>query len=161
MVQQTFQQIWKQMDLGRRRQAATAFFADSETEGQRRGVVGFIAKKLNLRPQKAAKFPADKAAAYLASIESLDEPLAAWLIRSYLFASQQAMLLMFLDELKIPHQNGVIPEGNTAVPTVDELRAAVERIRGAFLAEDVQLYLSALIASGDATWTNLAAEVPC
>jgi len=71
------------------------------------------------------------------------------------------MLLMFLDELKIPHQNGVIPEGNTAVPTVDELRAAVERIRGAFLAEDVQLYLSALIASGDATWTNLAAEVPC
>lgn len=161
MVQQTFQQIWQQMNLGRRRQAATAFFADSETEGQRRSVAGVIAKKLNLRPQKAAKLPGDKAAAYLASIESLDEPLAAWLIRSYLFAHQQAMLLMFLDELKIPHQNGVIHEGNTAVPKADELRAAVERIRGAFIAEDVQLYLSALLASGDATWTNLAAEVPC
>jgi hypothetical protein len=155
----TFQQLWKQMANARRRQAATSFFTSTETAGEQRGVAGLIATKLNLRPQKAAKLPPDKAAGYLASIESIEEPLAALLIRTYLFANLQPMLVMFLDELKIPHQNGVIPDDNTAAPTADALRAAVERILGAFAPEDVQLYLSALAASDAVTWANLDAAV--
>src|ERR1700690_2631671 len=96
-IGRTFQQIWKQMDIGRRRQAATAFFTSAETAGEQRRVAGLIAMKLNLRPQKAAKLPAEKAAGYLSGIESIDEPLAALLIRTYLFAHQQSMLVMFLD----------------------------------------------------------------
>jgi hypothetical protein len=105
------------MDHERRRQAATAFFTSMETASEQRRVAGLIATRLNLRPQKAAKLPTDKAAAYLSSIESVDESLAALLIRTYLLARQEPMLVMFLEELKIPHQSGVIPDGNTAVPT--------------------------------------------
>jgi hypothetical protein len=121
--------------------------------------MGVIAMKFNLRPQKAAKLPAEKAAAYLSAIGSIDEPLAALLVRTYLFAHQQPMLIMFLDELQIPHQNGVIPDDSTVAPGVDALRAAVNRIGAAFPAEDVQLYLSALLVSEGATWTNLRAVI--
>ncbi len=155
----TFQQIWKQMDNGRRRQAGVAFFTSAEGAGEQRRISGFIATKLNLRPQKAAKLPPEKAAGYLSAIESLEEPLAALLIRSYLFAHQTPMLAVFLDELQIPHENGVIPDGNTIVPSADALRAATARISADFPAEDVQIYLSALSASDAVTWANLDAAL--
>ena len=125
----TFQQIWKRMDRERRRHVAAAFFASTESAGEQRRAAGLIATKLNLRPQKAAKLPPDKAAAYLAAIESIDESLAALLVRTYLFAQQKPMLVIFLDELQIPHQNGVIADDSSAVPSVDALRAAADRIR--------------------------------
>ncbi len=153
----TFQQIWKHMDRERRRQTATAFFSSTEAAGELRRVSGFIAMKLNLRPQKAAKLPADKAAAYLAAIESIDEPLAALLVRTYLFAHHAPMLIMFLDELQIPHQNGVIADDSTTVPSADALRTAADHLRAAFPAEDVQFYLSALLASDAVAWANLGA----
>ena len=115
----TFQQIWKRMDRERRRQVAAAFFSSTESAGEQRRAAGLIATKLNLRPQKAAKLPAEKAAAYLSAIESIDDQLAALLVRTYLFARQKPMLVMFLDELPIPHQDGVIPDDSTMfrVPT--------------------------------------------
>jgi len=155
----TFQQIWKRMDHERRREAAAAFFSSTETAGERRRVAGLIAMKLNLRPQKAAKLHADKAAAYLSAIESVDESLAALLVRVYLFAHQEPMLVMFLDELQIPHRGGVIADDNTAVPSADALRTAADRIRTTFPAEDVQLYLSALLASDAVTWAHLGAAL--
>jgi hypothetical protein len=64
---------------------------------------------------------------------------------------------MFLDELQIPHQNGVIADDSTAVPSADALRAAADHLRAAFPAEDVQFYLSALLASDAVAWANLGA----
>ncbi len=155
----TFQQIWKRMDHEQRRQVTAAFFSSTENPGEQRRVAGLIASKLNLRPRKAAKLPADKAAAYLSTIESIDEPLAALLVRIYLFANQEPMLVMFLDELQIPHQAGVIADDSTAVPSADALRAAADRIRATFPADDVQLYLSALVASDAVTWAHLGAAL--
>ncbi len=151
----SFHQIWRQMDNGRRRQAATAFFNSTETMGEKKRITGFLAMKFKLRPQTAAKLPAERAGGYLASFDSLDEPLAALLIRSYLFDHQQPMLEMFLDTVQMPHEKGVIAEGNTIVPAAEALRAGIEKIRAAFPAEDVDLYLSALSASDAETWANL------
>jgi len=159
MPSNTFPQIWKRMDQERRRQAATALLNSAETAGEQRQIAGLIAKKLNLRPQKAAKLPPEKASAYLSTIGEVDDFLAASLVRSYLFAHQKPMLVMFLEELKIPHQDGLIPEGNTVVPTADMLRTALERIRAAFAPEDVQLYVSALSANDAVTWANLEAAL--
>jgi hypothetical protein len=155
----TFQQIWKQMDHGRRRQAAEAFFTSAETAGEKRSITGLIAMKMKLRPQTAAKLPPERAAGYLSTIESLDEPLAALLVRSYLFTHQTPMLAMFLDELHITHKDGVIPDDNTIVPTAEALQEAAGKIRAAFAPEDVQLYLSALSASDAVTWANLGAAL--
>ena len=66
-------------------------------------------------------------------------------------------IAMFLDELHIPHQNGVIADDSTAVPSADALRAAADHLRAAFPAADVQFYLSALLASDAVAWANLGA----
>lgn len=147
------------MDQERRRQGATALLTSPDSAGDPRLIAGMIAKKLNLRPQKAAKLPPEKAAAYLATIVSIDEPLAASLVRNYLFAHQKPMLVMFLEELQIPHEDGLIPDGNTVVPTVDMLRTALARIRAAFAPEDIELYLSALATNDAVTWANLDAAL--
>ena len=151
----SFQQIWRGMSSERRRQASTALFSSTDMSGEQRRATALLATKLNLRPQKAAKLPAEKAAGYLAGVMAVDELTAASLIRAYLFAHQLQMLTGFLDALQIPHQNGVIPEDSTVVPGVEALRAAVTRLRAENPAEDVQLYLSALVASDTAMWGNL------
>jgi hypothetical protein len=68
-------------------------------------------------------------------------------------------ILMFLDELQIPHQGGVISDDSTAVPSAAALRAAVDRIRATYPAEDVRLYLSVLLASDAVTWEHLGAAL--
>ncbi len=153
----TFQHIWKQMDPGRRRQAAETFYASGDNAGEQKRVAGVIAGRFHLRPQKAAKLPVETAAKYLASIEGLDELMAATLVRVYLFGPQESMLAMFLDELGIAHQKGVISADTVTPPSADALHSAVEKIRGAFDPADVELYLSALTTSDPVTWANLEA----
>lgn len=155
----SFLQIWKQMDHARRIQAAEAFNADADNTAERRRAAGVVAAKLNLRPQKAAKLPPERIASYLASIDALDEQLAANLIRSYLFGKQLSMLTMFLDQLHIPHKDGAIGDETVPPPDTESLRTALAQIRGAFDAIDVQIYLSALLISDTQTWANLQAAV--
>jgi hypothetical protein len=151
----SFQQIWKQMDATRRRQAADALYAGKEYVGEQQRSVGVIAAKLNLRAQKAAKLPPEKLAGYLVSMVTPDEQLAGALVRAYLFGPHQAMLVSFLDELQIPHEKGAISIEEVPPPSADALRAAVEKIRASFDATDVDIYLSALLASDAGTWVNL------
>ena len=159
-ARKSFQQIWKFMDAGRRRQAAEVFFTTGASAGEQRVASSLIAGRLHLRPQTAAKLPPEKLASYLSSIQSIDDLLAGAVIRSYLFTSHEPMLAMFLDELQIQHNKGVISAENVTPPSADALRTATERIRSAFAAEDVELYLAALAASDPLTWANLNETAP-
>ena len=106
------------------------------------------------------KLPPEKMAGYLISIGGIDEQLAGSLVRAYLFTQRQPMLAMFLDDLKIPHDKGVIA-ANTAVNLEAEaVKAAVAHLREQFAAADVELYLTALLASDGVTWALLAEELP-
>ncbi len=153
----SFQQIWKQMDPTRRRQAADAFYAAKDYIGEQQRSAAIIAAKLNLRPQKAAKLPAEKLAGYLVSMITPDEQLSSTLIRAFLFGPHEAMLAMFLNELNIPNDKGAISQEEVPAPATEALHTAVEKINGAFDPADVDIYLSALSASDPGTWTNLAA----
>ena len=152
----SFQQIWKQMDSTQRRQAADAFYASKEYAGEQQRSTGVIAAKLNLRPQKAAKLPAEKLAGYLVSMVSPDEQLAGAMVRAFLFGLQEPMLTMFLEELHIQNEKGAISLEEVPPPETEALHSAVEKISAAFDLDVVDIYLSALLASDAGTWTNLA-----
>jgi hypothetical protein len=151
----SFQHLWRDMDPEMRRQAADAFATGAEYAGEQASVAAVLAARLHLRPQKAAKLPPEKRAAYLASIASLDEATAGTLIRAYLLSHHQAMVTQFLDELQIPHKQGAITAENVAPPTAEALRAATDHLRSSFAPADVDFYLSALVASDAATWASL------
>jgi len=151
----SFQQLWRQLDPTRRKQAAAALCAGRENKTEQTLATSVIATKLHLRPQKAAKLPLERKSAYLASIESMEETMAGALVRAYLFTHHRPMLTRFLDQLGIAHQDGVITARNVSPPALEPLRAAVEQIGAQFAPGEVELYLSALLASDPETWANL------
>jgi hypothetical protein len=158
MPGRSFQQIWKSMDKERRTKAAAAFMESAEDKNERKAILGVIGTKLNFRPKFAAKLPTERAAAYFASIEGLDELMVGTVIRGYLFGPLQPMLAMFLDELKIEHEKGIIKADEVAAPSAEALAPALEKIRASFDAQDVELYKEALLASDPTTWANLEAK---
>lgn len=155
----TFQQVWKQMDVPRRTSAALALVR-SNTQARAR-MLAELEARIHMRRSTLMKLPEERVAALLSNYGVLGEDLSTLLIRSYFFGSHRPMLSAFLDALQIPHKEGEI-EDNTEVPLVAEepLRAAVEKIRAEYPAEDVDLYLKALLASGPETWGNVAQIVP-
>jgi hypothetical protein len=150
-----FQHLWRSIGSERRRAAATALLARKDQTNQILAT-NLIATRLKFRPHKAAALPAEKKAGYIAGIDTLDESTAGALIRDYLFGQQRPMLSRFLDLLGIPHKNGEIEEGaEPAKPTADALRNAVSTIRGEFDAEEVGIYLSALLLADPEFWSEL------
>ncbi len=153
----TFQQVWRQMDRDHRRQAADAMCVEPEYAKEKTHAAAVLAAKLHLRPQSAARLTPEKMAGYLTSIDFPDELLAASLVRAFLFTRQQPMLSMFLDELQIAHEKGVIKADSVPPPSAEALQGAVAKIQGAFDAADVKIYIAALLASDPETWVNLEA----
>jgi hypothetical protein len=66
----------------------------------------------------------------------------------------------FLDALGIAHEDGLITDEEVAAPESAKLAEAVQAVRNAFPAEDVDLYLRTLVALDSDTWTGLDALVP-
>jgi hypothetical protein len=69
---------------------------------------------------------------------------------------QNSMLVQFLDELGIPHKEGVVDD---LPPSVDDtkLRAAVEGLLAKYPPESVAVYLLAFNEMNEANWPNLKA----
>ncbi len=148
------------MDVERRRRAAEVLCAGGDFAAEQRMAAGIIAMRLKLRPQKALKLPPEKMAGYLISVGGIDEQLAGSLMRAYLFGCHEAMLAKFLDDLKIAHNKGVIQSNTTVNLEPEVLKAAVEHLRAEFAAEDVNVYLMALLASDEETWGPLKEYLP-
>ena len=67
------------------------------------------------------------------------------------------MLSVFLDALKIPHDNGLIKEDHDLKPpTRAALQKAVKTLSAKFSADQVELYLATLYILDRATWAELA-----
>jgi len=154
----TFQQVWRHMDREHRLAAAEVLCTAAEYAKERQHAAAVLASRMHLRPRSAAKISPEKMAGYLTSLESLDEMLAATLVRAYLFSRQQPMLSAFLDELQIPHKNGAISEDHVTPPSAEALQAAIAKLRASYNEQEVQLYVAALVASDSETWVNLQAE---
>ena len=151
----TFHQLWRKLGSERRRTAATALLTKGD-RAQQALATNLIATRLKFRPHKAAQLPPERKAAYIAGMDSIDEAIAAALVRDYLFSQQRPMLAGFLDALGIAHNNGEIEENsNPEKPSTDALRTALATIRGEFNPEEVAIYTSALILSDPDLWGEL------
>jgi hypothetical protein len=67
------------------------------------------------------------------------------------------MMGAFLDQWKVPHENGSIENDDYAPPTSDQVRDAVKALEGTYDKADVRLYLATaglLMADAwrDGTW---------
>src|SRR6267154_4285399 len=107
--------IWKRMGDIRRLQAALALYQEPEQKENRSGMDHIIAQLRHFRPQFVKKLPVEKRAQYAATLPLPLEAIAQ-LIVAYHFTHQRPMMVAFLDELGIPHENGSI-KSETEPPT--------------------------------------------
>lgn len=148
-------QIWAALPRDRRQAAAMSLWEDEHLARPNRAVA--IAPWLAARGVRAAFFdqlPRARRAAMMAEGGMPDETASQALL-SFHLCHRRPLLAMFLDELGIEHDQGLIKEGaHPAPPAKEAVAAAVEKIRTAFDAEDVTLYLRTLTATDPETWEH-------
>ncbi len=152
----TAKQIWAAMAREQREAAAAALWEDTNLD--RAGRLAALAPWLvarGMRPEFFDKLPRTRRAALMAS-GGLPEETASQALMSLHLRKRRPLLARFLDELGIPHEDGLIKEGeHPAPPSPEALEKAVAAIRAEFPAGDVDVYLRTLLATDPETWVHL------
>lgn len=153
----TAKQIWASLPRERREAAALALWADEHLQrgGRTAALAPWLAAR-GMRVEFFEKLPRARRAALLAS-GGVPEDTASQALMSFHLQERRPLLARFLDELGIPHDKGLIREGeHPAPPDAPRIEAAVAVLRREFAAEDVELYVRTLLATDPDTWGNLA-----
>ena len=149
-------QLWKQLSSDRRIKAADAFWADDNAAAEQAEVIATIAHRIKFRMKSVVAMPLEKKTRQLVALPAVSEAVAARLLVAYHLAHQKPMMARFLDELGIPHEEGLIADENMTAPPPERLASAARALAAAFPAEDVSLYLSTLRWQDPETWGRLA-----
>ncbi len=136
--------------------AADAFWRDDQTDAgmQQVEAIVSIAKRLKFRPKSVQALPLEKRAKHLAQMADVSEAVATRALIAYHFAAKRPLMGAFLDALGIAHEDGLIKEESVPPPATDRLTAAIQAVRGAFPAADVDLYVRTLAALDGETWAE-------
>ena len=146
----------------KRVQAAAAFWRDSDSpdiRAQHLEAAATLARRLKFRPQSIQRLPIERRARQLAQLPDVSESVATRALIAYHFAAQRPLMGAFLDALGIAHEEGLITADEVRAPEVDAIGAAVARVKAAFPADDVDLYLRTLAALDGDTWAKVDAAL--
>ena len=149
-------QLWKHVPPERRAAAAQAFWAETNASAQA-DAMAEMASHLKFRPKSVQALPVEKKVRYLASMPALSDSVAGHVLVAYHVATKRPMMVAFLDQLGIKHDDGVIAEKDLKPPEPRRLEAAVAKLFDEHPHEDVELYLSTLLVQDRDTWGGLAA----
>ena len=144
-------------DSERRRRIAAAFWKHADAPSKAMAIVQ-LAKSLHFRDETIRKMPADKKAELLvsrASLPEFEQTLEAALMH-YHTHEQNEMLGAFLDVWGIPHVNGSIEVDDYTPPSAEQVREAVDELRGRFDTRDVAIYLASLGLLMGEPWASAA-----
>jgi uncharacterized iron-regulated membrane protein len=147
--------VWRSMPADLRTAAAAAFWTDEQAAIERAEAVALVARQIRFRPKSVLALPVQKKAKYLAGLAQMSDLLAARLLVSYHLQHQRPMMVTFLDELGIPHDNGVISDESPAAPDPAALDRAVAALRERYPAPEVARYFWTLLWQDGETWGGL------
>ena len=142
------------MTSDQRLRAARAFWAEEQAADEHVQAILLIAQTKKFRPKFVMGLDDERRAKHLATLASLPEVLAARCLVVYHLTEQREMMGLFLDNLGVSHENGIIADDD-AKPDAEKIGPAVEAIAGKYPAEDVSLYLTTLLCQDPDTWGEL------
>lgn len=152
-------QLWKKLSQERKLQAADAFWRDENAEAEQAEAIAAIAQRIKFRVKSVQALPREKKAHYLTSLAGVSEIVAARLLVAFHLWHQRPMMASFLDALGIPHENGLIADGDLPAPSPERLSEAARTLAASYPADDVALYLATLVWQDPDTWGPLT-DVP-
>jgi hypothetical protein len=149
--------LWKHLTPDERLAASTAFWNEPPQEALA-GALGAIIQARRLRPQVARTLPAAERARILASLLDPGETVAASLLVALHLGERRKLLARFLDQLGLPHEDGVLKDDETQEPppiSEDAARAGAAALRAAFPEHQVQVYFNTLWLQDPRRWAAL------
>ena len=147
-------ELWPLLDDQTRRQAAHSLYKGTGADvSGRREADRAVASAIRFREAAVRELPVDRRIQYLLDSVRPDDSLASSLLLSLHLEHRSAMLEVFLDQLGIPQQSGLIDPSHTLRPP-DPLRLtrAVRALFERFAEADVELYMASLLAMDPETW---------
>ena len=155
--QVTPSQLWTSLDVQTQRLAATSLYAARGVAASGRAEAdASIARAIRFRPTAVRRLPVERRIGYLLKAVRPDDSLACSLLLALHIEQRGPILEMFLTRLGIAHENGLIDEGyDLRPPDPATLSAAVGELFEKFPHNEVELYLTSLVAIDRGTWGEL------
>ncbi len=148
--------LWSALDPDTRRRAAESLYDSSwKDDSGRLEAESAIAATLRFRPVAVRRLPTQKRIGYLLRTVRPDDSLANTLLLALHLGARQSMLVVFLEQLGIPHEDGVIQADEFDRPDPERLAPAVDALHERFPEEQVEVYLATLIAMEPEAWSGL------
>jgi len=147
--------MWRLMPSELRTSAAKAFWSDEQAALEQAEAVALIARQIKFRPKSVISLPLDKKAKHLGGLVQVSDLLAARLVISYHLEHQRPMMGAFLDQLGIPHDDGLIKDEEPKKPEDATLDKAVKELAAKYPKEDVARYFWALVWQDPEMWSGL------
>lgn len=140
--------IWRQLPEETRISASRLFWAEPNGTGKQL-LSASLAKAKNLRAVTVRKAPIERLANWTAGTLSLPEQIVDELMRNYLLHEHRAVIVSFLELLKIPHADGMIDEAFDLTTLSDEqVQEAARSLLGSADRMGAVLYLKYLVLQG-------------
>jgi hypothetical protein len=147
--------LWAQLDAATREEAVRSAYNDG-TDGSKIEADMAIAHALRFRPDAVRKLPLDRRVNYVLKNVQVDDSLASTLLLALHLDRRSDLLEVFLGELGIPQNGGLIDETfDMQPPQADALTRASSRAYESFESGNVDVYLAALLALDPDTWGAL------
>jgi hypothetical protein len=119
-------------------------------------ILGAVAEALRVRPVFLQRKPRAQRHADMLGVLSRPrmEEASAMLLREWLLKAEKQMLIDFLNDLDIEHEDGVVEEFPDEMDP-DKLKQAVENLLGKHTPGKVSVYLNTLRSTSGIEWKSL------
>jgi hypothetical protein len=155
----TANRIWRQMPQETRIAASKACWAES-TGAAKQSLFAFLAKAKNLREVTVRKTPMERLVNWTAATLSLPDPIVEELLKKYLLRDHRAVIVSFLELLKIPHAEGMIEESfDLATLSNEQVQTPARSLLESADRAGALLYLNYLVLQGGA-WAAIEQVLP-
>ena len=145
--------VWRELDDETRTLAASAMYDDGDL---RQEADAAIALGMRFREVTVRRMAVKERVRHLLRGVRTDDALASSLLLALHLHRRGELLRTFLDQLEIPHDNGLI-DAEYDISDLDQQRVtdAVNHLYGNFAEPEVDLYLVSLIALDPETWAGV------
>ena len=151
--------IWRQMPEETRVAASKGFWAESKG-AEKQFLFASLAKSKNLREVTVRKTPIERLANWTAATLSLPDHILDDLLKIYLLHEHRAVIISFLELLKIPHADGMIEESfDLATLSSEQVQKAAQSLLESADRVGAVLYLKYLVLQGG-PWAAIEEVLP-
>ena len=151
--------IWRQLPEEIRVAACKLFWAESKGV-EKQFLFASLARAKNMREITVRKTPIERLANWTAASLSLPDQVVDDLLKKYLLHEHRAVIIRFLELLKIPHVDGMIEESfDLATLTKEQVQWAAQSLLGSADRMGTVLYLKYLVLQGG-SWAGIEEVLP-